>query len=284
MPSDRSPKWWRARTGLEYRSDEFEIHRQTASSTDSFIFSGPSKTSPRLTPPYLIDQIMSYQQESMDSTDKQRFVGFQAVLRLRPHQKKERDDPVLIEPIQTTPNAVVLHPPQSNLISPSSTLVRQTLSPEAVKSTVDADYRFDSVFWPETDQDRLYFAHGHPMALSAMEPLKDTELKPKNHLIVTMGASGSGKTYTSWGGSCVTARKQDSDGLLPCLLDSLFRQSKHHVFPVNSNKKKIVFAVNLTLLQVRQSQTKPQECQIHDLMQTELLPLAIQLLLSVCSG
>ncbi|GKY93525.1 hypothetical protein MPSEU_000319900 [Mayamaea pseudoterrestris] len=199
-------------------------------------------------------------------TKTQRFVEIQTVFRLRAHQKKERDDPVLIEPISDAPNTVVLHPPHINLLSPSSALVRQTLSPNVARSSVDADYRFNSVLWPDSssDQDTLYAAHGHPAALSVMERIKDPTMATKNHLLVTMGASGSGKTFTAWGGTSIHARKTESDGLLPLMIDSLFRQYKHQVY----KNSKHAFAVNVTLLQVNQNRTKPQDCQIHDLLQT----------------
>jgi hypothetical protein len=201
----------------------------------------------------------------------QPLVGFQTVLRLRPHHKKERDDPVLLEAVPNCPNTVVLHSTQHNqLLSPSLALVRQTLSPEAVKSAQDADFRFDSILWPDTSQDKVYFSHVLPMALSAMEPLKDPQQPVKNHLLIAMGAAGSGKTYTCWGGTPVSARKHDSDGLLPRILDGLFSQSKHHIFAGgnSSKKKKYTFAVSVTLLQVNQDQMKAHDCQIHDLLQS----------------
>jgi hypothetical protein len=142
------------------------------------------------------------------------------------------------------------------------------MSSDAARSAQETEFRFDSVMGTESDQDKVYFSHALPMALSAMEPLKDPDQSPKNHLLVVMGPAGSGKTFTSWGGSQTSTRKTDLDGVLPRILDSMFSQSKHHVFASSSNKKKCNFAVKMTLLLVNQNQTKPQECQIHDLMQS----------------
>ena len=68
-------------------------------------------------------------------------VEFQAVLRLRPLLKKERDEHVILEPTNAT--TVVLHPLHSKeLLSPSSALVLQN----NVRTQHDLEFSFDTVF------------------------------------------------------------------------------------------------------------------------------------------
>ena len=206
-------------------------------------------------------------------------VQFQTVLRIRPLLKKERDDPILLEPappvtvvgVSSNNNdvAVVLHPPPpKDDDSPSSTLVRQTISPDSVMPDHDVDFSVDHVWAADADQDKIYFGLGLPMALSAIEPLKydpkKFDVRRTNHLVVSMGPTGSGKTYTCWGGSAIhSKRKNETDGLLPRIVDSLYSQSKHHL----TIKKGVSFAVKLNITQVNQSKLNPDECELHHLLQ-----------------
>lgn len=213
-------------------------------------------------------------------------VEFQTVLRIRPLLKKEREDPVLLEPLHGADadlSTVVLHPmPERttvDLLSPSSMLVRQTLSPDAVKTAKDEDYRVDHVWSAEDDQDKLYFSLGLPMALAVMEPLKVdpriSSVPTVNHLTIAMGVAGSGTSYTCWG-QAIQKRKAEKDGLVPRMIDSLFSQSKHHLV----NKRNYSFAVRVSILQVSQSKNTPIDCELRDLMQ----PVASRTLSSLASS
>lgn len=208
-----------------------------------------------------------------DVTDREpRAFEFRTVLRLRPLLKKEREDPILLDPLPSSDaTTVVLHPPppkQGDLMSPSSELVRQTIDPTTL-ALQDSDFRLDHVWPTETTQDKLYFSTGLPMALAAMEPLKADpqgahQPSRVDHLIIGMGVSGSGKTYTCLGGGTIhNKRKKESDGLVPRILDSFFSQSKHHI----CNKRGLYFAVNLRILLVKQHKHKPDDGAIHDLLQ-----------------
>jgi Kinesin motor domain len=199
------------------------------------------------------------------------------VLRLRPLQKRERDDPVLLEPLPSTAATVILHPPppkQGDLLSPSSELVRQTIDP-AGTIPQDVDFRLDHVWSVEATQDKIYFDVGLPMALAAMEPLKAEVTASSatssvgyltNNLLVAMGTAGSGKSYTCWGGAPIhNKRKQEADGLAPRIVDSMYSQSKHHICSVS--KRSVSFAVNISILLVKQHMSKPDAGTIHDLLQ-----------------
>jgi hypothetical protein len=232
----------------------------------------------------------------MTNTD----IEFESVLRLRPLFKKERDDCIVLEQCltqqheasaaaanknnpewshpttATMASTVVLHPAPKPILAPSSELVRQTLSPEAVVTARDVEFHLNRVVSPTESQEEVYFAIGLPMALRAMEPLKDTAhfsadaTTITNNLLVVTGTSQSGKTYTSWGtpSSLSSRQKHDDDGILPRVIDSFFRQSKHNTVPnAGDKKKKLVFAVQMTFLQVQQNMNKPEDCRIHDLLQ-----------------
>ena len=205
-------------------------------------------------------------------------VRFHSVLRLRPLLKKEREDHVVLE--HTSDTTVVLHPipPRSELFSPSSALVLQTLSPEAIQTGHDVEFSFDTVLPPDSSQEKVYFSLGHSMVQSAMEPLKvqDPESLPiKTNLLISMGLVDSGKSYSCWGDRVVSLRKA-RDGLVPRIVDSLFSQSKHHV----EHKKGHSFAINLTILQIDQSKSKPAESTIHDLLQ----PVVRKIISIPCTG
>lgn len=201
---------------------------------------------------------------------------FRTVLRLRPLQKRERDDPVILEPLPSNAATVILHPPppkQGDLLSPSSELVRQTIDP-AGAIPQDVDFRLDQVWPVDATQDKIYFDVGLPMALAAMEPLKAevTASAPSpaghqtNSLLVAMGTAGSGKSYTCWGGAPIhNKRKQETDGLAPRIVDSMYSQSKHHICSVS--KRSVSFAVNVSILLVKQHASKPDDGTIHDLLQ-----------------
>ena len=202
-------------------------------------------------------------------------VEFQTVLRIRPLLKREREDTILLEPVKGDGSStVVLHPQRpTEILSPSSALVRQTVVAENVQTANDVEFAVDHVWGEQADQEKIYFSLGLPMALSAMEPLKvDTraQVQLSNHLIIGMGIAGSGKTYSCWGTSNVaiqTKRKNEAEGLIPRIVDSLYHQSNHHLVNINSKRSRSTFAVQLSIIQVNQHKHKAGETQLHDLLQ-----------------
>lgn len=185
-------------------------------------------------------------------------VEYKSVLRVRPLLKKERDDPIALEPLGCG-TAVALHPPVLKDTTESS-------SAAVVVSGQDVEFRFDRVLSATASQEKVYAVTGQPMALQAMESLKSSAAEPnastKAHLIIGVGLALSGTTYTCNG--TVSKRKLESDGLVPRMLDSLFSQSKHHHLGTHKNE---TFCVRMTVLQVNQSKSNPSECQLYDLLQ-----------------
>lgn len=228
-------------------------------------------------------------------------VEFETVLRIRPLLKKERDDSIVLEKLptpslqsQSTPrkkqqqqhvcsyHAVALHPlpKKQDILSPSSALVLQTLSPDAtsIQTCQDVEFQLDKCLSPDANQEKLYYTLGLPMALAVMESLKaDPKSKPctptttkttsrnqnQTHLLIAMGLASAGKTFTCWGGASLTNRKAPSDGIVPRLIDSLYSQSLHTMKHKNAHTH---FGVNISILQVTQSTKKTDDCHYHDLL------------------
>jgi len=198
-------------------------------------------------------------------------IEFQTVLRLRPLLKREREDPIVLEPLpleENQPPSVALHPlplknNSSESLTPSSALVLQTLSPDTVHTAHDVEFKFNHILNEDCNQDKVYSTLGLSTALSVMEPLKDPHHSRKTHLLISKGVSGSGKSYTCFG-SHPGKRKMDTDGLVPRIIDSLFRQSKHHIHKRNER-----FGVNLQVLQVNQAKNSKSgtDCELYDLLQ-----------------
>jgi hypothetical protein len=220
------------------------------------------------------------QSKGMPDNEEQR-VEFQTVLRIRPLLKRERDDPILLDARSVDDTKVRLLPmpiKHNDILSPSSALIKQTLSPAKVQERQALNFQLDHVWPADANQDKVYFSLGLPLALAAIEPLKFDPKKfvvrPTNHLIVGMGVAGSGKTFSCWGSQAIHAkRKHDGDGLLPRIVDSLYSQSKVYL----SSTKSTTFAVNISVIQVNQDKKKPDECELHDLLQS-LPPRAISLM------
>lgn len=171
-------------------------------------------------------------------------VTVQTVLRIRPFLKRERDDPVVLKPLDTS--TVVMGPqPAVQMLSPSSALVKQTIDPE---NNYDQEFYFDHVLPSSTTQEDMYFSFGSCIAQQAMEPLKASRENDaiNTSLIITMGLSNSGKTFSCWGDHCLSTQKLPQDGMLPRISDSLFSQSTHFV----EKKQGLYFGVQISIVQV----------------------------------
>ena len=195
-------------------------------------------------------------------------ISIETGLRIRPLSRKEKEDLVVLEPIHSDdgePPAVVLHPSiqKTANVTPSSALVRETLSPSAIQKGSDKEFRFNHVLIADDDQDKTYFTVGLPMALSAMESIKTGHDSDRhNHVHVAVGSTGSGKTYSSIGDLPLKLkRKSDTDGLAPRVVESMFAQSKHHV-----TKKSHSFAVQVSVVEVVQPLKGTGMCEVIDLL------------------
>jgi hypothetical protein len=185
-------------------------------------------------------------------------VEVRSILRIRQLKRKERDEPIALEPLQCG-RAVLLKPINLNC---SSSQQRNPLD-----TVHDREFRFEKVFSSSETAEKVYAGVGLPIALQAMEPFKSlpevhAAASTKSHLIVCTGLEKSGTTFTS--SDSLQKQKLDSDGLLPRILDSLYIQAKHqnqHLFKNN------IFGVNMTILQINELKTHPNDCHIFDLLQ-----------------
>ena len=203
--------------------------------------------------------------------DNKCLVEVESVLRVRPLSKKEREDSVVLEPLERVgkdaPATVVLSPLHSGLASPvSGSSLRSRTESDGNTNNVPQEYHFNHVLDDATSQDKIYYSLGLPIATSAMDSLKaatsNIKNPPKTHLLICMGVTNSGKTYTCFGGSSIPKRRASQDGLVPRLVDSLFSQSKHH-----GNGDSKGFAVQISVTQVAQTKgSDPNACQVQDLL------------------
>jgi hypothetical protein len=195
-------------------------------------------------------------------------VEFKSFLRIRPLLRKEREDPIVLEAIDAT--SVALHPPPFSIATSNN--IADTRSPHSslsqdatVLTAQDEEYHFDRVFSANASQDKVYLSVGQHTALEAMEALKTGDSRRKTHLLLGIGLASSGKTYTVAGNpTYLSKRKHESDGLVPRILDSFFSQAKHNLV---YNKKKYSFAVQMSIIQVNQSKSSLDDCELIDLLQ-----------------
>jgi hypothetical protein len=205
-------------------------------------------------------------------TERHANVEVESVLRLRPLMKKEREDSIVLEPqkniLRNAPATVVLNPLHTSLVSPvSGSSLRFRSESDATSSNTPTDYHFNHVLPENASQDKIYYTLGLPIATASMSSLKmaassGSNRTPKNHLLICIGVTNSGKTYTCFGGSSIPKRRASQDGLIPRLVDSLFSQSKHHASGGSKG-----FAVQISVTQVSHSKgSDPHACQIQDLL------------------
>ena len=209
------------------------------------------------------------------SADSHCNISVESVLRLRPIAKKEAEDSIVLEQVQSVgrnaPATVVLNPIHAGaLASPIAGGPRGRSESDTTANNTPTEYHFNHVLSDSTSQDKIYYTLGLPIATAAMSSLKPGVGRgssgPKSHLLVCMGVAGSGKTYTSFGGTSISKRRASQDGLVPRLVDSLFSQSKHHANSGNGSKG---FAVHISIAQVTHCKgSAPHECVIHDLLGT----------------
>jgi hypothetical protein len=132
-------------------------------------------------------------------------------------------------------------------------------------------YQFDSILTDDADQDATYQAVGRVAALDATEPLlrasssvrahahahaKSKSNNTKDHVIFALGTSGSGKTHTAIGPGGESCGRDGAQGLVPRLIDDLFRQydadpPRFGDADANANgNSSLAYAVRLTMVHV----------------------------------
>ncbi|KAL7574550.1 hypothetical protein ACA910_015903 [Epithemia clementina (nom. ined.)] len=227
-------------------------------------------------------------------------VEIRSFIRLRPLNKKERDDHVVVEISKTNhnsktsvrhhhhhqhhhqhqrsdvsyPSVFLKYPPRSEIHH--NTSASPFASPEGTArvSNHEMEFQFNQVFGEAARQDGDIFAEiGRPMSLAAMEPLFSDRALRKTHVNIAVGTAGSGKTFICLG-SCSQnlKRKVASDGIIPRMADSLFGQYQR----LSSIKKNVpfvkscYFVVKVTALQVNQPKnpktSSAEKGKLHDLL------------------
>eukprot|EP00934_Nitzschia_sp_Nitz4_P002312 Nitzschia sp. Nitz4//scaffold40_size135432//20160//22895//NITZ4_003230-RA/size135432-processed-gene-0.57-mRNA-1//-1//CDS//3329551177//2312//frame0 len=210
------------------------------------------------------------------SSESHADISVESVLRIRPFSKREQEDVVVLEEVHSAvlnaPPTVVLRQHKGlSLTSPVASSSARWNRLESDSNEMASEYHFNHIFSDTASQDKIYYSIGLPIAMDAMNTLKEAlgshSRRPrstKSHLIVSMGVAGSGKTYTCLGSSTIPKRRTSQDGLIPRLVDSLFSQSKHHTGAGNSSKS---FSVDISMVQVLHSKgSDPFECTLQDLL------------------
>jgi len=164
------------------------------------------------------------------STNKvQTQVEFQTILRMRPLSEEEDGDKVMISiPDGDGNNTVHLHALKDKSISTPRSHRR------ALDSTCSAarrmEFHFDTIVGSDSTQEEMYDQIGGlEMASDAIGPMLvgsgdetrvSSELEAKNHVVISMGVSNSGKTFTLFGDE---QRREENEGILPRLIDDVFK-------------------------------------------------------------
>lgn len=156
-------------------------------------------------------------------------VEFETILRVRPLAKEEINDDIVLTLSQSDTNSVLLHELRTNT----------TATPrQKNKHMKDGDgpsyFSFDRVIGPKTSQEEMYHEIGgqsiaqesfHPILHGICNqrhgqmPSEGRNLEAKNHVIISMGVSNSGKTFTLIGDE---SGSNEDEGVIPRLIDDLF--------------------------------------------------------------
>ena len=201
----------------------------------------------------------------------------ETVLRIRPLLKKEKGDQVVLEPRRMEdgrPATAVLHPMLAKQKQNPESPAMKMLSPETLHLCKDTEYHLNHILPEDTDQEKVYYSLGLPIARASMDFLKFGKnakaVKRTTNLVICTGVDQSGRTHTCFGGNQgnIPKRRSPDDGLVPRILDSLFSQSKHHV----KNRRNLSFAVKMSLIQVTQTRTDQPKHEDDSNVQDLLLP------------
>lgn len=170
---------------------------------------------------------------------------------------------------------------------PSSVSADQQDTTTGAGDDVGVSYRFDSVLTGDADQDATYQSVGRTAARDATEPLRSSSharKSPKSksksnanakianeHVIFALGTSRSGKTHTAIGPGGESSGSTGTQGLVPRLIDDLFRQydADPQVFSANAHAhastkaSSLTYAVRLTMVHVHGSK-------VYDMLSTSI--------------
>jgi Kinesin-like protein len=193
-------------------------------------------------------------------------VEFETILRVRPLAKEEINDDIVLTLSQSDTNSVLLHELRTN----------RTATPrQKNKHMIDVDgpshFSFDRVIGPKTSQEEMYheiggqsiaqesfhqILHGIHNQTHRQMPSEGLNLEAKNHVIISMGVSNSGKTFTLIGDG---SESNENEGVIPRLIDDLFAHTNDEHFLAcinqpslknNNHKTQINLEVEISMVHV----------------------------------
>ncbi len=142
-------------------------------------------------------------------------VEFQSILRIRPLSIEERGEKDLFDIPRDSDQTIRLHSPKER--PHLSTNGRRQ---KELDMTAPTEYHFDAILDDSSTQEDAYnHVCGDGMALDVVAPLFNyySDKEAKQHVIVSIGVSNSGKTYTMFGD-----RKHQEEGVVQRLFDDIF--------------------------------------------------------------
>jgi len=123
------------------------------------------------------------------------------------------------------------------------------------------EFHYDTIMDDSMDQLNVYNTIAGGFVRKVMEPCLrigkgsdnnvDTCSPPRHQLVLSLGVSNSGKTYTLIGGKRVSRKPSaEYDGIVPRILDDLFRTFENNP-EINATNNKMQFLVQLSMMEVR---------------------------------
>jgi hypothetical protein len=148
---------------------------------------------------------------------------------VRPLTKEEASDDIVLTLSQSQTNSVLLHELPTKI---TATPRQKSKRMSGVDSQLS--FSFDRVMGPNTSQKEMYNEiGGRSMAQESFQPIlhglhnqtyrqrprEAYNFEAKNHVVISMGVSNSGKTFTLVGDE---SGSNENEGLIPRLIDDLF--------------------------------------------------------------
>ena len=181
-------------------------------------------------------------------------VDFQSILRIRPLTLEEKGDRSVFSTPKDDQTTIRLHSLKDR---PTHTSIsRRQKDIEVIPPTA---YKFDAVLNEEQNQIQTYGqVAGMAMAQDAVRPLFNIcfenlnrqNIEARQHVIISMGVSNSGKTYTIFGDNS----QRDQEGVVPRLIDDMFTIEKEldmkRMSLGGKNHTQLKFGVQLSMVHV----------------------------------
>ncbi len=175
------------------------------------------------------------------TTNIQTEVVFQSILRIRPLTLEEQREKNVFSIHKDDEHIVRLHSLKERPV-PSSMSRRQ----KDIELVAPIEYCFDNVLGDEVTQEDVYKeVHGEVMVRETLDSMFPSGEKGevKQHVIVSMGVSNSGKTYTIFGD-----QEHHDDGIVPRLIDDMFSTEKDLNMERRDGTRQLKFGLQLSMV------------------------------------